>query len=410
MTDSAMDTQPLFDKTPQTSTRAINDPDAPRKAPKHGSQQLRSVWPSKPRSRGKSLDEHARPRPEPITIDAAGDLTLLVGTASSPRGQKRLLVSSHALRRVSPVWRAMLSPSGGWWQLKSAAAAKQLTLANDNNNDDDDDDDVEALVVVLNVAHVRFRDLPSVLGFRQLVQLARVCGGYETVAAVRPFLPDWTKPFEHAVLQPGYEEWLYVAWTFGFAQAFAAIARHLILHATVDDEGRCVNPAGKLLDGQFPPGILNNILEVRYKVICSILRRCYSLVDAMIEGNTCRFSAMSSPSQSTAEWERADEASKCTHLMHGSMVRQLKLLDLWPPLPNASTIRQSVFQFANNLKNLQIITWARPRASWTVEEDMEHDRCSVGKVLARQIEVILENMPSAVSQEHISHMKVQASK
>ena len=40
---------------------------------------------------------------------------------------------------------------------------------------------------------------------------------------------------------------------------------------------------------------------------------------------------------------------------------------------------------------------------------MEHDKCNVGKVLARRIEVVLENIPSTVSEEHISHKKEQAS-
>ncbi|OCK85709.1 hypothetical protein K432DRAFT_413101 [Lepidopterella palustris CBS 459.81] len=354
------------------------------------------MWSTKKRTRGRSFSDR-RQTPDIISLDPAGDLILVVGSAEANNGPRCFLVSTDALRRVSRVWRSMLNHSSGWF---AKTSTKQVTSLND---------DPDSLLIVLNVAHIRFKELPSALGFAQIVQLALVCDAYDTVQVVRPFLPEWTRPYEHAILRAGYEEWLFVAYTFGYMEAFKSIAHHLTLHAAIDEDGRCINQNGRVMDGHFPPDIINNILQVRYKTIWKFLRCCYALVDEMIEGNTC-VASKTLPAQAIAEWDRAEEASKCTHLMHGSMVRQLKSLNLWPPLKNSSSIQFSVHDLANTLKGISVLTWAKPRASWDVEGDTGHEKCNVSRKLARNIDEVLEKMESAVSDRHLEHMDEQALK
>ncbi|KAF2498088.1 hypothetical protein BU16DRAFT_447570, partial [Lophium mytilinum] len=109
--------------------------------------------------------------------------------------------------------------------------------------------DRKSLELVLELAHAQFKRIPARLSYEDLVQLAAVCLDYDTTGLVVPFLSGWIKPYQNDILRPGYEEWLLVAYAFGFLDDFEAISNHLVLTCTSKD-GKCLNSSGSALTGR----------------------------------------------------------------------------------------------------------------------------------------------------------------
>jgi hypothetical protein len=177
-----------------------------------------------------------------ITIDPYGDRSLIIGEKEN---QKRFLVSSNAMRLASPVWERMFT--GPYKE----GTAKEIPFPEGKP---------DALLIVLRIAHLRFKDLPLLLDFQELVNLAVVCDEYDLVPTVRPFLTKWITPLEPLADKIGFEEWLFVAWTFGYPKIFEQISRRLVLCASTNAGGQCLDGTMKVLDDCFmPPGIIGKL-------------------------------------------------------------------------------------------------------------------------------------------------------
>ncbi|KAF2185227.1 hypothetical protein K469DRAFT_500499, partial [Zopfia rhizophila CBS 207.26] len=181
----------------------------------------------------------------PLTVlDPKGSLTIITGNeyAQDDTGPPKFQVSPKTMRLASRVWDSMFEKLDSHWPSR-----KNKTIAFDQ-------DDPHMLLVVLNIVHFRFKELPGSLGFGQLVELARICQRYDLVGIMKPFLPQWTRRFQDSILNPGREKWLLIAHQFGYVDDFERIARHLVVHCTVNGEGRLVSLNGKvLLEEEFPP-------------------------------------------------------------------------------------------------------------------------------------------------------------
>jgi len=173
-----------------------------------------------------------------ISIDPYGDRTLIVGNGEN---QKRFLVSSNAMRLASPVWRAMFT--GPYRE----GTAIEIPFPDGNP---------DAFLITLRIAHLQFNNLPSSLDFQGLVNLALVCDVYDMVQIVRPFITKWIEPLEPLAEKIGFEEWLLVAWTFSYPKIFERIASRLVLCASTNADGQCLNEKNKVLDDFMPPGII----------------------------------------------------------------------------------------------------------------------------------------------------------
>lgn len=119
---------------------------------------------------------------EPPTKDVYrnGDLMLVVGEDFGPA--HRFRVSRDTMCMASPVWRAMLSRDGQF----SEASQKEVTFGVD---------DPEALLLILQIAHLEFSEALQKINLQKLVDVAILCDKYDTVAMVRPFIPGWVQPF-----------------------------------------------------------------------------------------------------------------------------------------------------------------------------------------------------------------------
>ena len=175
-------------------------------------------------------------RPEnDFSLDPRGDRSLIVGNGTN---QKRFLVSSHAMRFASPVWRAMLT--GPYEE----GTAEEISFPSD---------DPDALLVMLRIAHLQFKDVPSLLEFKELVNVAAACDKYEMVSISRPFSKKWIEHLEPLSEKTGFEEWLFVAWTFGYPEIFNRIMDRLVLNASTSADGQCLKEKNQILDEYIMP-------------------------------------------------------------------------------------------------------------------------------------------------------------
>ncbi len=102
-----------------------------------------------------------------IHVDPSGDLSLIVEWKDDDTKAtitKTFVVSSNALCLASPVWKATLDSHGPWAKQTSNQEGFRML-----------EDDAEALLILLDVAHLNFDRILSTATFSQLLQLSILC-------------------------------------------------------------------------------------------------------------------------------------------------------------------------------------------------------------------------------------------
>ena len=185
-----------------------------------------------------------------------GDLTLIVGEE-----KQRVIVCRGTISGVCKAWNTMFTNSKF-----SEATAPEVEMP---------DDDPEAMLIILKIAHLKFDQLPGKkMSLDELHNLATVCDKYDTVAVIRPFLPNWIEAWLELLGQgdsernerncAGNEKFLWVAWVFGYKRQFKNLAKYLQLTISTNEEGRCLTAAGLVLeDEQMPPNLMGKYRSLR---------------------------------------------------------------------------------------------------------------------------------------------------
>ena len=154
-------------------------------------------------------------------------------------GEEKLSVNAArtVLIILSPVFRAMLT--GNFRE--AGATTSEILLP---------DDDPDALLFLLRIAHLKFKDLPDALLFQNLYQLSVACDKYDVVDAVTPFWDRYGAPFLSHIEEAGYEEWLHIAWTFGIEDVYTKVMNKLIVETQI--VGQHLSRAGRHLESILP--------------------------------------------------------------------------------------------------------------------------------------------------------------
>ncbi|KAF3048100.1 hypothetical protein E8E12_010317 [Didymella heteroderae] len=128
------------------------------------------------------------PNLKTIILDSNYDLVLIVGTPTHPDGQKAFCVNKGSMRDVSDIWTKMLT--GDWAESKKSETEFP-------------DDSWRPFEIVLKIAHMKVKDLPTTLSFECLQDLATLTDKYNLTSAVRMGLElknwlhmyqdEWTK-------------------------------------------------------------------------------------------------------------------------------------------------------------------------------------------------------------------------
>lgn len=152
-----------------------------------------------------------KPNESPVALDPSGDLLLIVNQAAR---QKTFRVSSFAMCLASPVWLAMLSPSGNFKEAHPKNGEVSFP-----------EDDPDAMFTVLSAVHYQFQHIPKTLSSKNLLNLGIVCDKYDVAMLMMPwFKSNWSKSNG---FQAGGTPIL-IAWLFQDIEAFKKLVDHMV--------------------------------------------------------------------------------------------------------------------------------------------------------------------------------------
>jgi len=173
------------------------------------------------------------------TIHPKGDLILEVGQAGRS-GKRTIITLCDTVKHSSPEFKVAVGKStrNGLFNL-----ARTIHLP---------DDDADMMLVLMQISHANFNQVPTRLDFAQLLEMARLCEKYGMNEKVRPFLLGWIAPHQEKILEPGHEQWLTIAQQFGLEQDYFRLAKHLVLNCQVSRDGQLLVPGSdQRLKGHF---------------------------------------------------------------------------------------------------------------------------------------------------------------
>ncbi|KAH6675915.1 hypothetical protein B0J14DRAFT_587588 [Halenospora varia] len=261
------------------------------------------------------------------------------------------------------------------------------------------------LLVLLNIAHLRFRIVPEKLGYRELLGVAILCDQYDCVELVRPWLGTWTCYEAIQCFVVGHEQWLFIAWVFGREDTFSRLSSALVRSLAVDGAGQAVNHHGQKMADPMPLGIVENILAVRRSAISSLLQVLYdrlTLFEAATNSTICQVGYQENRLDEDSYQE--DTRKECDAITYGSLTLGLARLGLFPR-KDADEISISITELALSIQTLVIIRLPLFRDSYGHRyRGLIHENCGFSDLIDK-IETTLANIPSPVLESHTAHMR-----
>lgn len=148
-------------------------------------------------------------------------------------------VSSHALSFASPVWKRLMFPPYPQITESSSHESKKSKAveAFPDIELDFTEDNTDALLILLQIAHLQFSNIPKTLPYETLLGVAILCDQYDCRRLVKPWVKDWTSEGWKESQLPDHGGWLFIAWYFGRQKTFEKLAmvyvRRLEVHTDV---------------------------------------------------------------------------------------------------------------------------------------------------------------------------------
>ncbi|KAF4453235.1 hypothetical protein F53441_4042 [Fusarium austroafricanum] len=213
-----------------------------------------------------------------VCFDPSGDLFLKVGNGSN----RTMLVDSRALSRASP-------------------KLKEIIFTNHKDNADNwtlelPEDDRAPFVILLNLIHARFENVPAQVSINQLYGICVLTNKYNMVEVLRPVAERW-----YRAVGPPSEDYgpffkkAFVAWELGFAEDLSEMGSHVVLNCSLDKENQLVIGEKRERLANFEAfrliPILDCIADHRELVLETIWDECQKLsgfvLESSIHGHLC---------------------------------------------------------------------------------------------------------------------------
>ncbi|KAN0096848.1 hypothetical protein V8E51_015653 [Hyaloscypha variabilis] len=239
---------------------------------------------------------------------------------------------SNALARASPVWKKFIYPP--FPQIESDESAIPVPVKELDFTEDD-----PTALLVLRVAHLCFKNVPSSPSYELLVKLATLCDQYDCIDLVRPWFHTWFWGEASEATKDGQEKWLFIAWVFGRESALNALALKLVKELSLDEEGKAdfkIKDIGSL---PVPQSLIENILKIRIVTIGRLLQLPYTCIGRyeMNKAKSCK---------------KSNSRESCDAMSYGCILKSVENADLWPRL-KAQDVRTSVSKLASTINGFQ---------------------------------------------------------
>ncbi|KAL1624915.1 hypothetical protein SLS54_003639 [Diplodia seriata] len=360
--------------------------------------------PDSDESDASSASSHPQTLPDITYFDCGGDLRILVYDEDV---QKVFVASSTAMSFVCNPWKRMLAGDFKEAQADSSGM-REISLP---------EDDPRALSILLNIAHLRFDNLPKgIMSFEAFRDLIVLSNKYCATVILKPWLSTWTQVatesyyFDYTC---GREELLFIYWELGEEEEMEEVAWDLTWDIGINEDGQFANKEGKALYPEdsycfFPPGIVGkeflSLLESLSTNLHpdSMLRLRAQTISCMLDelyGYVSRYRTAYDQETPTALCKSGRRA--CDSLMFGSLMLSLQCAGLSFERPSTESITWSVQTLIDKIIGVEISQF--PRESGYDD----HSNCNFYKGLRKSIRNIRVKMASPVLESHRVHMERQ---
>ncbi|KAK8188459.1 hypothetical protein IWZ00DRAFT_576839 [Phyllosticta capitalensis] len=345
----------------------------------------------------KTEPENAEPgeatEPKITRFDDNGDLRLIVSNKMRPRSSNIFLVSSKAMSMACDPWNSMLNGQFKESQ-PSSSGEREVELPDDHPN---------ALAIPLHIAHLRFDLIPEQPTFSTLLNIAVLSDKYDATHILRPWATSWVNALSHTVEEPGYEEWLWVAWEFGQAKIFEDIATRLVRTINIGPDGKCQTPEGKILDPAssrqyLPPEIIESIMAIREKTVVDLLDIFYSKLESFVKNHSSGMTVCFGPKN-----ENKVRQVECDAMVFGSLSLSLLEVGLSSQRMDPVAVTMSVDQLLEKLREVQAY-------ETVIHETGGCKNLTTNESLLEYLEDVENSIPSPVLDLHHRHLQRQAKK
>ncbi|KAF8245678.1 hypothetical protein K440DRAFT_645689 [Wilcoxina mikolae CBS 423.85] len=153
-------------------------------------------------------------------------------------------VSSHQLRAGSRIFRNLLDQDSAFQgksrhgdkQAADSASAEEANQAQHYQLEVVKNYDPAIFAVFLFVLHASVQKLPEgTMHFQYLINLVAVCDDYECSVLLQPWHGKWVDNWRQYSENPGYEDWLFVAWALGEDKIFQSLTKKFSESGIVQD-------------------------------------------------------------------------------------------------------------------------------------------------------------------------------
>ncbi|EGX53246.1 hypothetical protein AOL_s00006g507 [Orbilia oligospora ATCC 24927] len=273
---------------------------------------------------------------ETYVLSSTGDVLVKL---SYENIEIRYLVIGHILRVISPIWEKCLDPSSPF---------KSEKVVYDNGQDMTalhlEDDNPDCLLNLFRCTHFQYSDVPTTLDFHDLKELAIICDKYDCAQVLKPWLGNWLAPWESCVLEPGYEDWLFISKVFNHTNKVEELLSLLSnVSSSLSTCGSYFKRAERDVSVEMiPKPMLDIIIERRDTTVKTLTEGARSTVELLLDSNG-----------EVSKW-CSNEA--CISLAYGSLFRSLKASGLWGLFASYQTWHGSVNDFREKLNGLKYTT------------------------------------------------------
>jgi hypothetical protein len=183
------------------------------------------------------------PSSEAYTFKAGKPMQLIIGHERNPGGRVVLTVSEPHMRNLSARWAELVARQKSKCRLQPSGT-KKIRLR---------EEDGRTMCIYMSIAHLQFQQLPDHLDFPEIVRLAEAAERFDMHHLLAAHIGRWVSPYRSKLMHKGYEEWLFVAYHFGYEDEYLNLAKYLAMNCRIGEGGVLLAP-GKddALTGLFP--------------------------------------------------------------------------------------------------------------------------------------------------------------
>ncbi|EEU34541.1 uncharacterized protein NECHADRAFT_88838 [Fusarium vanettenii 77-13-4] len=245
-----------------------------------------------------------------------------------------LTVCSRSLRRVSSVFRQILSTETEGVKSRETTAAKRIINLTA--------DKPEALITCMNIIHGHMDKIPKILSVDSLYELTVLADSYHVSHLLAPWIHTWMAGIEDILrdaksLQP---KALWITWELDQKEMLEVTVSRMLVESSATDfsEGAAIHKM------QMPPYIIKYLMTGRKRTIDSLLNPIRKILNRMLSPDEdhrwCRHATYMAP-------------RLCESMVLGSLAFSLARVSLWP-LPETGKIESSVIDLYGKLVGLCI--------------------------------------------------------